>query len=73
LLGIRMCDEPLSLSCCVVSNGLLAGMSDPARKLSEVISRINGAAAAIVSIKLIDREPQIVDPPKSLPLARHPS
>ena len=47
-------------------------MSDPARKLSEVFSRIQRAAAASDRIyQLIDRQPLIVDPPKPAPLRRH--
>ena len=52
--------------------GLLAGMSDPARKLSEVFSRIQrGAAAADRIFQLVDRQPLIVDPPRPASLGRH--
>ncbi|HEX4149700.1 MAG TPA: ABC transporter transmembrane domain-containing protein, partial [Pirellulales bacterium] len=72
LLGVRICNEPLSLSMLFLFYGLLAGMSDPARKLSEVFSRIQrGSAAADRIYQLIDRAPQIVDPPRPTPLGRH--
>src|SRR6185312_5637913 len=38
LFGLQMSREPLSLSMLFLFYGLLAGMSDPARKLSEVFS-----------------------------------
>jgi len=72
LLGVRMTDEPLSLSMLLLFYGLLAGMSDPARKLSEVFSRIQrGAAAGDRIFQLIDRAPGILDAPKCTPLPRH--
>ncbi|MEX0712161.1 MAG: ABC transporter ATP-binding protein, partial [Pirellulales bacterium] len=72
LLGIPMCSQPLSFNALVVFYGMLAGVSDPARKLSEVFSRVQRAAAASDRIfQLIDRSPAIVDPPQALPLPRH--
>lgn len=72
LFGIPMCSEPLTLSGLLLFYGLLAGTSDPARKLSEVFSRIQrGAAAGDRIFQLLDREPAIVDPPKPKQLGRH--
>ncbi|HJT31066.1 MAG TPA: ABC transporter ATP-binding protein [Pirellulales bacterium] len=72
LFGIPMCRQPLSFEAIMLFYGLLAGVSDPARKLSEVFSRIQRAAAASDRIyQLLDREPQIVDPPHPKPLPRH--
>ena len=72
VFGIRLSNEPISLSMMVVFYGMLAGTSDPARKLSEVFSRIQrGAAAADRIYHLIDREPTIVNPPQPTPLPRH--
>jgi ABC-type multidrug transport system fused ATPase/permease subunit len=52
--------------------GLLAGASEPARKLSEVFSRLQRASAAAERIyQLIDREPTVFDPPQARPLPRH--
>lgn len=72
LFGIPMCRQPLSFEATMLFYGLLAGVSDPARKLSEVFSRIQRAAAASDRIyQLLDREPQIVDPPHPKTLPRH--
>lgn len=72
LLGIRMTDRPLSISALLVFYGLLAGVSDPFRKLSDVFSRIQRAAAAADRIYgVIDRQPQIRDPQSPAPLPRH--
>jgi ATP-binding cassette subfamily B protein/subfamily B ATP-binding cassette protein MsbA len=72
LFGIPMCDRPLSLSSLLLFYGLLAGVSDPARKLSEVFGRIQRSAAACDRIfAVIDREPVIVDPPTPKPFRRH--
>ncbi len=63
LFGIRIMDRPLSLGSLMAFYALLAGVSDPARKLSEVINYIQKAAAAADRIyEMMDREPQIVDP-----------
>ncbi len=72
LFGIRMCDRPLSLSALLLFYGMLSGVSDPARKMSEVFSRVQRAAAACDRIfARIDREPTICDPPAPKPLPRH--
>lgn len=72
LLGIRMCDRPLSLSGLLLFYGLLAGVSDPVRKLSEIFGRLQRAAAASDRIfDLIDREPGIREPEHAKPLGRH--
>ena len=72
LLGIPMCSQPLSYKSVLLFYGLLAGVSDPARKLSEVFSRIQRASAAGDRIfQLLDRQPTIVDPSRPQPLGRH--
>ena len=72
LFGIRMSERPLEIQDLMVFFGLLAGASEPARKLSEVFSRLQRASAAAERIyQLIDREPSVVDPPQSRPLPRH--
>ncbi len=72
LLGVRMCDRPLTLSGILVFFGFLAGTSDPARKMSEVFNRLQRAAAACDRVyQLLDREPTVADPPRPLALARH--
>lgn len=72
LLGIKMSERPLTIEPLIVFFGLLAGASDPARKLSEVFSRLQRASAAADRIyQLIDRQPTIVDPPHPREIARH--
>jgi ATP-binding cassette subfamily B protein/subfamily B ATP-binding cassette protein MsbA len=47
LVGIKMCDRPISMSSLLVFYGLLIGMSDPVRKLSGLFAEVQlGAAAA---------------------------
>jgi ATP-binding cassette subfamily B protein/subfamily B ATP-binding cassette protein MsbA len=70
LLGIKMTDRPLTFGALMAFYAFLIGVSDPARKLSGVMSMLQGAAAAADRIYAVhDREPTIVDPPKprSLP------
>jgi ATP-binding cassette subfamily B protein/subfamily B ATP-binding cassette protein MsbA len=72
LLGIKMSDRPLDLGSLILFYGLLAGVSDPARKLSDVFGRLQQASAASERIyEVIDREPKIVDPAQPVALARH--
>ena len=72
LLGIKMSDRPLDLGSLILFYGLLAGVSDPARKLSDVFGRLQQAAAACERIyEVLDRQPKIVDPVKPLPMPRH--
>jgi ATP-binding cassette subfamily B protein/subfamily B ATP-binding cassette protein MsbA len=72
LLGIRMCDRPLSWESLMIFYGLLAGVADPARKLSEVLTRIQQASAAADRIyAMLDREPAVKDPVHPRPMGRH--
>jgi ATP-binding cassette subfamily B protein/subfamily B ATP-binding cassette protein MsbA len=72
ILGMRMCDRPLATSSLLLFYGMLSGVSDPARKMSEVFSRLQRAAAASDRIyALIDRQPTIRDPEKPRPAPRH--
>ncbi|MGE0607029.1 MAG: ABC transporter ATP-binding protein, partial [Pirellulales bacterium] len=72
LLGIRMCDRPLSLGSLLMFYGLLAGTSDPARKLSEIFNRLQRAAAASDRIyAMLDREPSVREAVNPLRLPRH--
>lgn len=71
LLGIRMTDRPLSLGALLIFYGLLVGTTDPARKLSDVFSRLQKAAAAGDRIfQYMDREPTIKDPAEPVALPR---
>jgi ABC-type multidrug transport system fused ATPase/permease subunit len=50
---------------------MLAGMSDPARRLSSEFGHIQQAAAAADRVyEIIDRQPTIVDPPNPQPLPK---
>jgi subfamily B ATP-binding cassette protein MsbA len=72
LLGIRMSPRPLSPELLLLFYGLLAGAADPIRKLSEVFSHLQRAAAASDRIfDRLDREPEIRDPEHPVPLRRH--
>ncbi|MFM2093015.1 MAG: hypothetical protein RIS70_139 [Planctomycetota bacterium] len=68
IFGIRMCDRPLDPKMLLVFYGLLAGICDPARRLSEVFSSIQGAVAASERVfSFLDSPPTIVDPPQPRP------
>ncbi|NQT39010.1 MAG: ABC transporter ATP-binding protein [Planctomycetes bacterium] len=72
LLGVRMTPRPLSLGALLVFYALLAGAADPARKLSDVFTRLQrGAAAADRIYDRLNREPAVRDPRQALPLPRH--
>lgn len=60
LLGLRLCSRPLSFGSLLAFFALLAGVSDPFRKLAEVYNQIQrGEAAADRIFELADREPTI--------------
>ncbi len=71
ILGIRMCDRPLSITALLCFFGMLIGASDPARKLSDVVNGIQGGLAAADRIfPLLDRQPKIMDPENPQPAPR---
>ncbi|MEX2176559.1 MAG: ABC transporter ATP-binding protein [Pirellulaceae bacterium] len=73
LLGITIMDRPLSLGSLLAFYALLAGVSDPARKLSEVLNTLQrGVAAADRVYEALDRDAKISNPPRplTLPTAR---
>ncbi len=71
LLGIRMCDRAMSLSELLLFYGLLAGVSDPARKMSAVFALLQaGFASADRIFPVMDREPAIVDPARPQTVSR---
>ena len=72
VLGVRMADSPMDPEGLALLYTLLAGVSDPMRKLSNVYGRIQRAAAAADRIfGFLNREPVIVDCPKMASLPRH--
>jgi ATP-binding cassette subfamily B protein/subfamily B ATP-binding cassette protein MsbA len=69
LLGIPIMDRPLGLGSLLAFYALLAGVTDPARKMSEVWNTLQrGMVAADRLYEALDREPKIVDPPHPKPL-----
>ena len=72
LWGIKMSEQPLSLSALMVFYAFLAGVSDPARRLTEVFNKLQRAAAASDRVyQLLDREPTVCDPPRPRAMPRH--
>jgi ATP-binding cassette subfamily B protein/subfamily B ATP-binding cassette protein MsbA len=72
ILGLKMCDRPLSIPALLCFYGLLIGTSDPARKLSDVFNNIQGSIAASDRVfAMLDRKPTIADPSDPLPVPRH--
>ena len=70
LLGLRMCDRPLSFPPLLVFYGMLVGMTDPARKMSEVFGSVQmGASAAERVFAVLDQPVRVSDPPQCVPLA----
>lgn len=63
MLGIPICDQPLSVSALLIFFGMLVGISDPLRKLSSVYASIYaGAIAADAIFPLLDGTSTIADP-----------
>lgn len=63
LLGIPICDEPLSVSALLVFFGMLVGVSDPLRKLSAVYASIYAGCMAADSLyPMLDHTNAIRDP-----------
>ena len=72
LLGVRMAAEPLNLAWLLTFYGMLAGMADPFRKLSEVFTRLQRASAAADRIyDMVDRKSQVRNPKHPRPMPRH--
>src|SRR5207245_407015 len=72
LLKLQLADRPMAIEDLLYLYAMLAGISDPVRKLANVHSRIQRAAAASDRIcALMDRRPQVADKPKAVRLARH--
>lgn len=72
LFGIRMSHERLDMLSLLMFYAFLIGAADPARKLSDVLTRLQRAVAASDRIyALLDREPAVCDPQDPSPLGRH--
>jgi ATP-binding cassette subfamily B protein/subfamily B ATP-binding cassette protein MsbA len=71
ILGIKISDVALTHGQMAVFFAMLAGMADPARRLSNEFSHLQaGLASAERAYEIIDREPNIVDPPHPQPLPK---
>ena len=71
IFGVRMSNRPLTFGSLMAFFALLAGVSDPFRKLAEVYNSIQRAAVASDRVyALADRQPRIASAPnpRSLPL-----
>ena len=72
LFGMRMAEYPLDAASLVTLYALLAGISDPARKLSSVFGRLQQANAALDRIfTFVDRKSHLECHPDAPELNRH--
>ncbi len=72
LFSLQLADHPMAIEDLLYLYAMLAGVSDPVRKLANVHSRIQRAAAASDRIcALMDREPKVANAPRPIRLARH--
>ena len=72
-MQIQLAGQVMAIEELLTLYGFLAGASDPIRKLSNVHSKIQRAAAAADRIcALMDREPKVVERPTAVRLPRHP-
>ncbi len=71
LFGLPISDQPLTHGSMSMFFGMLVGMSDPARRLSNVFSFLQQSSAAADRVfQVLDRKPSIVDTPNPVPLPR---
>jgi len=71
IFGLSMGSRPLSPGALVVFFGMLAGIADPIRKMSDIYGSIIAATSAADRVYLwMDRTPKIRDPEKPHTLAR---
>jgi ABC-type multidrug transport system fused ATPase/permease subunit len=69
---LQLASQPMMIEDLLTLYGMLAGMSDPIRKLANVHSKIQRAAAASDRIcALMDRTPEVRDRPTAARLPRH--
>lgn len=72
LLGITVCQRPLEPMALLLFYSFLAGASDPARKMSEVITiLVRGGMACENLQRTFDVEPSIRRPPNPVPVPLH--
>ncbi len=69
VLGIKISDFPLTHGMMGIFFAMLAGMADPARRLSNEFGHIQSAAASADRVyEVLDTQPKISDPPHPQPL-----
>jgi ABC-type multidrug transport system fused ATPase/permease subunit len=72
LFKIQLASQPMAIEDLFTVYAMLAGMSDPIRKLANVHSKLQRAAAASDRIcALMDRRPEVADRPGAVRLPRH--
>ena len=72
LFGIPIATRGFSLGSLLLFYAFLAGAADPARKLSDVFTKLQRAAAASDRIyAMMDREPKVSDPETPRSVGRH--
>lgn len=72
LFKLQLAERPMGIEDLLSLYAMLAGISDPVRKLANVHARIQRAAAASDRIcDLMDREPQVVSKADAGPMPRH--
>ncbi len=63
IFGIRMSDEPMTITLFTVFFAMLIGAADPLRKLSSVITGVNnGTAAANLLYPILDSQSRLAEP-----------
>ena len=72
IIKLQLAAKPMAIEDLLFLYAMLAGISDPVRKLANVHSRIQRAAAAADRIcALMDRQPEVTSKAQSLRLPRH--
>jgi len=72
LFRLQLASQPMAIQDLLTLYAMLAGISDPIRKLANVHSKIQRASAAADRIcALMDRSPKVVDRKRAVPLPRH--
>ncbi len=72
VMKLQLASQPMAIEDLLYLYAMLAGISDPVRKLANVHSRIQRAAAAADRIcALMDRAPQVADKKAAIRLPKH--
>jgi len=72
LFQLQLASKELQIEDLLTLYAMLAGISDPVRKLANVHSKLQRAAAAADRIcALMDRRPEVADKPRAVRLPRH--